>query len=130
MPDKSNKSPDYPATEDGLWEALFDTDEMMEYVHASDKIHAAAKRGDAEVALPTAFLAHVICNRVNFDDPHIVAAWNRCCDLVGLPEKRIDVPGPTADEMRTAHEVKPMRIGPLKRSKEEDKDDGDGGGPF
>src|SRR5579871_1484938 len=130
MPDKSNKSPNYPATEDGLWEALFNTDEMMDYVQATDKINEALERGDAEVALPTAFLARAISNRVNFDDPHIVAAWNRCCELVGLPEKRIEVRGPTADEMRTAHEVKPMRIGPFKRPKEDEKDDSGSGGPF
>lgn|SRR5579885_3376469 len=130
MPDKSNKSPEYPATEEGLWQAFFDTDEMMEYVHATDKIRAAQERGEAEVALPTAFLARVIANNINFDDPQIVAAWNRCCDLVGLPEKSIEVPGPTADEMRTAHEVKAMRIGPFKRPKADDQDDSGGGGPF
>lgn len=130
MPDKSNKSPDYPSTEDGLWEALFETDEMMEYVQATDKIHSAIERGDAEVALPAEFLARAISNKVNFDDPYIVAAWNRCCELVGLPEKRIEVPGPSADEMRTGRDVKTMRIGPLKRSKKDDEGDGGSGGAF
>ncbi len=130
MPDKSNNSPNDTEAEERLWEALFETDEMMEYVEATEKINSAIERGDAAVSLPTAFLARAISNRVNLDDPHIVAAWNRCCELAGLPEKKIEVPGPTADEMRTAHAVKPMRIGPLKRPKEDGKDDGGSGGPF
>jgi hypothetical protein len=124
----SDKTPQYPATEDGLWQAFFDTDEMYEYIAATDKIHAAQKRGDTEVALPTAFLARVIANRINFDDPEIVAAWNRCCDLVGLPDKKEAQPGPSPGETRTLHDVTATPIRFKERPKNETGDEEDG--PF
>src|SRR5579872_3460240 len=71
------KAPEYERNESGLWSAFFDTDEMSEYVTATNKILAAIKRGDKEVALPTEFLRHAISNIINFRDPLIVAAWNR-----------------------------------------------------
>lgn len=124
----SDKSKNYPATEDGLWEAFFETDEMLEYVEASDKINAALERGDAEVALPTAFLAKTISGKVNFQDPEIVAAWNRCCDLVGLPDKKVaEPPGPSGDDMRARHEVtaspKIRYKTPPKENEQGDKED-------
>src|SRR5229473_1595364 len=78
--------PEYPATEQGLTEAFFDTDEVNAYIDATDKIRVALNRGDPEVSLPTEFLYNAISNTLSFTDPKIVAAWNRACDLVGLPE--------------------------------------------
>src|SRR5258708_5422840 len=82
------EKPEYPATEQGLTEAFFDTDEVNAYIAATDKIREALERGDKEVSLPTEFLYNSISNLLPFSDPTIVNAWNRCCDLVELPEKK------------------------------------------
>ena len=131
MPDKSDEAPHYAPTEDGLWEAFFDTDEMLEYVHATDKIHAAQERGEKEVSLPTEFLARVIANKINFDDPEIVAAWNRCCDLVGLPEQKKGEPGgPAPAEMRAHRDVAKMKPITYEPPAKDDEGDTGAGGSF
>jgi hypothetical protein len=119
-----SKTPDYPPTENGLWEAFFDTDEMAAYLSATKKIDAALKRGDAEVALPTEFLSQAISNRINFDDRRIVDAWNRCCDLVGLPDqKKTFGAGPGVDDMRLREDAKIGHALTLKTGSDDTEED-------
>lgn len=122
-------APEYPATEQGLTEAFFDTDEVNAYIAATDKIRKAMDRGDPEVSLPTEFLYNAISNTLSFTDPKIVAAWNRACDLVGLPEKKQGVEGFTGADM-FAH--RNITVGHALRFKTSRKEEGEGGegGPF
>jgi hypothetical protein len=122
------KTPDehplYPQTEDGLWQAFFDTDEMADYLDATNKINAARERGDAEVSLPVAFLSRAIANNINFDDRRIVDAWNRCCDIVNLPgQKKTFGAGPGVDEMRIRNEVTVGHALTLKTQPDETDED-------
>lgn len=119
--------PQYPATDQGLTEAFFDTDEVNAYIHATDKIREALKRGDKEVSLPTEFLDNSISNIIPFSDPTIVGAWNRCCDLVELPEKKRGVEGPTGDDMFLRHHI---LVGHALKFKRGANKPPEGGGPF
>ncbi|MCU1336672.1 MAG: hypothetical protein JWO19_2253 [Bryobacterales bacterium] len=116
-PNPPPAEPEYPATEQGLTEAFFDTDEVNAYIDATDKIREAQKRGDKEVSLPTEFLYNSISNIIPFSDGTIVDAWNRCCDLVGLPEKKRGVEGPTGDDMFLRHHI---QVGHALRYKNRD----------
>jgi hypothetical protein len=122
-----NPPPDYPATEQGLTEAFFDTDEVNAYIDATDKIHDARKRGEKEVSLPTEFLYNAICNIIPFSDPTIVDTWNRCCDLVGLPEKKRGVEAPTGEDMFLRHAI---RVSHALSFRNRDKAPEGEGGPF
>jgi len=126
---KSPPDPEYPQTESGLWEAFFDTDEMSAYVQATEKIREAEERGDEEVSLPTEFLSDAIANTVNFTDAKIIAAWNRCCDLAGLPEKKRDVEGVSASHMHLRRNLKVGHALKLKKRGQEEQEGGEGG-PF
>lgn len=123
-----------PPMEEELWQELFMTHEMEEYLDASDKIDAARERGDKEVSVPTDLAVRAIAGSINFRDPKMVEAWNRCCDLVGLPGKKrsVEFPkeGPTGKDMVTLRDITVYKAIRFKKRTKDDKGGSGAGGPF
>lgn len=113
-----------PPTVNDLWAAFFDTDEMAEYLAATNKIRAAVNRGDKEVSLPTEFLAKRLPDVIPFHDRDFVDAWNRVCDEVGLPEQKMPFPEEKADPMVLQNDLHVGRKINLKKSPAGDEEDG------
>ena len=118
------KQPIYPATQSGLWTAFFDTDEMAEYVAATNKISAAIKRGDKEVSLPTEFLAKRLPQAIPFHEKEYVDAWNRVCDEVGMPDQKMPLPEEKTDPMVLQNDLNVGKKISLKESPAPDEEDG------
>jgi hypothetical protein len=120
--------------EEEIWQELFMTREMEEYLDTSDKITAAQERGDKEVSVPTDLAVSAIANSINFRDPKLMEAWNRCCDLVGLPEKKrsVEFPkeGPTGKDMVTLRDITVYKAIRFKKRTKDDKGGSGAGGPF
>ena len=120
--------------EEGLWQELFMTPEMEEYLDTSDKITAAQERGDKEVSVPTDLAVRAIAGSINFRDPKMVEAWNRCCDLMGLPEKKRSLEGPkegpTGKDMVTLRDITVYKAIRFKKRTKDDKGGSGAGGPF
>ena len=104
-----------PPTEDALWAAFLETDEVAEYIAATDKISEAIERGEEEVSLPTAFLAKRLPQTIPFHDEAYVVAWNRVCDEAGKPGRKKPLPEAAPDPMVLQKDIK-VRSLRLKKS--------------